>query len=49
MLFDEIMKRYKTLLRKENEKGDYAHFQFGDAGIEMTITKNGKKKTIKEQ
>ncbi|MCF7951178.1 MAG: hypothetical protein K9L57_06065 [Spirochaetaceae bacterium] len=49
MLFDEIMKRYKELSKKEDKEGDRMNFQYGDAGIEMIITKKGKTKNIKEK
>lgn len=49
MLFDKIKKEFDKLLKEENKKGDHAPFQYEDAGIEITVSKNGKEKIIKEQ
>jgi|GEM_PF-6476497 hypothetical protein len=48
MLFDKIMEQYRHLAKQENKKGDLAPFQYGDGGVEIKVTKNGKTKTIKE-
>lgn len=52
MLFDEIKKRYEELKKIETQKNndnDYADLQYGDGGIEVTISKNNKTIDIKEQ
>lgn len=49
MLFDKIMKRIKELEKKENQKGDFAPFQYNDAGVDIIVSKNGKTKILKEK